>query len=194
MAEDKREHILLAARRTFTRLGYPAATINEIAAEAGVARGLVHHYFKNKEQLFIEVMRSMYEGALGPAAFDQIPAETPEELARGVVDLMRMAFRSAPDFFILDYESLSVSRRSEPVRKALYSLWRSYRRETEEAIERLRELGTIQTERPAPELTTMTIALIHGLGLQILGEPEIAEQEETWTALGETMSTLFSSR
>ncbi len=189
--EEKRELILLAAMRMFVKLGYPAATISEIAREAGVARGLVHHYFKNKEDLFIQVIRSFYEGAVGPAAFDEIPAKNPEELAAAVVTLLRQAFDSAPDFFALDYESLSVARRSEPVRAALHAMWRAYRRKTEQALERLRERGVIRSRRSAAALTTVSIALIHGLGLQILGEPETADDEETWEALEASLVLLF---
>ncbi|MEV2241367.1 TetR family transcriptional regulator [Micromonospora sp. NPDC049891] len=52
-----RETILDAARATFAERGFDASTIRAIAASAGVDPALVHHYFGNKEQLFLAAMR-----------------------------------------------------------------------------------------------------------------------------------------
>jgi AcrR family transcriptional regulator len=188
---DKRELILVAARRMFVTLGYPAATISAIAGEARVARGLVHHYFKNKEDLFVQVMKAYYDEALSPAAFDAIPAESPAELATAVVALLRQAFQYSPDLYAMVYESVSVSRRSEPVRTALQEIWTYNRRATEQSLERMLAAGTIRNRLGAKALTTMSIALVHGLGLQLLGEPEVAEQEETWEGLKSALAHLF---
>jgi AcrR family transcriptional regulator len=51
-----REAILEAARGAFARGGYDRATIRDIAAAAGVDPALVHHYFADKEGLFIAAM------------------------------------------------------------------------------------------------------------------------------------------
>ena len=51
-----REAILEAARGVFARAGYDRATIRDIAAAAGVDPALVHHYFGNKEGLFVAAM------------------------------------------------------------------------------------------------------------------------------------------
>jgi AcrR family transcriptional regulator len=52
-----REAILDAARARFARVGYGAATLRGIAAEAGVDPALVHHFFGTKERLFVAAMR-----------------------------------------------------------------------------------------------------------------------------------------
>ena len=51
-----RADILAAAGRAFAERGYARATIRGVAQEAGVDPALVHHYFGNKRQLFIEAM------------------------------------------------------------------------------------------------------------------------------------------
>jgi AcrR family transcriptional regulator len=51
-----REAILAAARGAFAQVGYDRATIRDIAAAAGVDPALVHHYFDDKEGLFIAAM------------------------------------------------------------------------------------------------------------------------------------------
>jgi AcrR family transcriptional regulator len=50
-AEDRRRQLLDAAVRVFARKGYHASRVGDIAEEAGVAHGLLYHYFKSKDEV-----------------------------------------------------------------------------------------------------------------------------------------------
>ena len=50
-AADKRRAILDAAVRVFARQGFHACRVSDIADEAGVAYGLVYHYFASKDEI-----------------------------------------------------------------------------------------------------------------------------------------------
>jgi TetR/AcrR family transcriptional regulator, fatty acid metabolism regulator protein len=52
---DKRRQILDAAIRVFARQGFHATRVSDIADEAGVAYGLVYHYFKSKDEVLNEL-------------------------------------------------------------------------------------------------------------------------------------------
>jgi TetR/AcrR family fatty acid metabolism transcriptional regulator len=52
---DKRRQILDAAIRVFARQGFHSCRVSDIADEAGVAYGLVYHYFKSKDQVLNEL-------------------------------------------------------------------------------------------------------------------------------------------
>jgi TetR/AcrR family transcriptional regulator, fatty acid metabolism regulator protein len=54
-AADKRRQILEAAIRVFARQGFHSARVSDIAEEAGVAYGLVYHYFDSKDQMLNEL-------------------------------------------------------------------------------------------------------------------------------------------
>ncbi len=54
----KRRQILDGARRTFLANGFDAASMNEIAREAGVSKGTLYVYFKNKEELFEAIVEA----------------------------------------------------------------------------------------------------------------------------------------
>ncbi len=62
---DKRRMILDAAVRVFARQGFHACRVSDIADEAGVAYGLVYHYFASKDEildtLFLERWDVMLE-------------------------------------------------------------------------------------------------------------------------------------
>src|SRR5512132_4495321 len=62
--EEKRRQILEAAVRAFARKGYHACRVGEIAQEAGVAYGLVYHYFTSKEALLQTIFRETWEQML----------------------------------------------------------------------------------------------------------------------------------
>jgi TetR/AcrR family transcriptional regulator, fatty acid metabolism regulator protein len=51
VAADRRRQILDAAVRVFARQGFHACRVSDIADEAGVAYGLVYHYFRSKEEV-----------------------------------------------------------------------------------------------------------------------------------------------
>ncbi|MBN9618575.1 MAG: helix-turn-helix transcriptional regulator, partial [Actinobacteria bacterium] len=57
--DARREQILECATELFGERPYAAVSTGEIAREAGVARGLLNHYFGTKRDLYLEVVRRM---------------------------------------------------------------------------------------------------------------------------------------
>ncbi|GIM96559.1 TetR/AcrR family transcriptional regulator [Paractinoplanes toevensis] len=57
--DARREQILLVAVRLFGERGYADVSTGDVARGAGVARGLVNHYFGTKKELYLEVIRVM---------------------------------------------------------------------------------------------------------------------------------------
>jgi AcrR family transcriptional regulator len=56
-SHDTRGEILAAARRAFSARGYDATSVRSIAHDAAVDPSLVHHYFGQKERLFVAAMQ-----------------------------------------------------------------------------------------------------------------------------------------
>lgn len=59
--KQRTQEILQAAIHVYAEKGYAASEIGEIAERAGLARGLVYHYFKNKQTLFRELFEHVME-------------------------------------------------------------------------------------------------------------------------------------
>ncbi|MBB3037364.1 TetR/AcrR family transcriptional regulator [Hoyosella altamirensis] len=55
--DERRKQILRAAIRVFEEKSYGSVSTTELAQAAGVTRGLMHHYFGTKRELYIEVIR-----------------------------------------------------------------------------------------------------------------------------------------
>ena len=60
--EDRRRALLDAASRVFARKGFHASRVGDIAEEAGVAHGLLYHYFRSKDEVLETLFREMWGG------------------------------------------------------------------------------------------------------------------------------------
>jgi AcrR family transcriptional regulator len=96
-AVDKRRLILDAAVRVFARQGFHTCRVSDIADEAGVAYGLVYHYFQSKDEvldtLFLERWDVML-GAIREIDAREIPAR---EKLRGIAGFIVESYRHDPD-------------------------------------------------------------------------------------------------
>ena len=61
---EREREILRAAIRVFARSGYHGSRVGEVASEAGVAYGLVYHYFGSKESLLETIFRRTWKQLL----------------------------------------------------------------------------------------------------------------------------------
>ena len=57
--ETRREQILDAANELFAERGYDEVTIEDLAKGAGVARGLVHHYFGGRKEVYLALLERL---------------------------------------------------------------------------------------------------------------------------------------
>jgi AcrR family transcriptional regulator len=62
---DKRDVILAAALEEFSTSGFAATRLDDVARRAGVAKGTIYLYFRDKESLFQELVRAMLSPLVG---------------------------------------------------------------------------------------------------------------------------------
>src|SRR5438477_6136930 len=95
--EDKRALIRAAAVRTFAKKGYHACRVSDIAEEAGVAYGLVYHYFGSKEAVLETVFRETWQLMLTAIqAVEELGEPAPEQI-RKVAAMVLRTWRDDPD-------------------------------------------------------------------------------------------------
>jgi AcrR family transcriptional regulator len=97
LAAEKRRLILDAAVRVFARQGFNQCRVSDIADEAGVAYGLVYHYFRSKDEvldtLFLERWNVMLEVIRDLDGQDLAPRDKLYAIASFIVD----SYRHDPD-------------------------------------------------------------------------------------------------
>lgn len=122
--EARREAILNAAARVFLRKGYYEATLDEIAAEAEMAKGTIYNYYKDKQDLFISLANHGYEH------FDEILSEAKSQrthLAEFLAYLIRTTLQGIIEHVDLAHMLSAVaSQLPEGLRDQVNKIWHEH--------------------------------------------------------------------
>jgi len=95
--EEKRKLILDAAIRVFARSGYHGSRVGDIAEEAGVAHGLLYHYFSSKEQVLQTIFRENWGELLERFRAVETADESAGEKLEGIAKILLRTWRNDPD-------------------------------------------------------------------------------------------------
>jgi AcrR family transcriptional regulator len=95
--EDRRTRIVEAAVHVFAQKGYHAARVGDIAAEAGVAHGLLYHYFASKEELLETIFRETWTELLRALERVEEDVRPAREQLRQVAAILLRSWRRDPD-------------------------------------------------------------------------------------------------
>jgi AcrR family transcriptional regulator len=95
--EEKRRLLLDAAVHVFARKGYHAARVGDIAEEAGVAYGLLYHYFSSKEEVLRSVFRETWRALITTIQSVGEGDDTPREQLRKVAEILLRSWKREPD-------------------------------------------------------------------------------------------------
>jgi TetR/AcrR family transcriptional regulator, fatty acid metabolism regulator protein len=94
---DKRRQILDAAVRVFARQGFHATRVSDIADDAGVAYGLVYHYFSSKDEVLNELFIERWSLLLAAIEETDRTAASPRDKLGAVATFIFDSYRHDPD-------------------------------------------------------------------------------------------------
>ena len=107
---DRRKLILDAAVRVFARSGYHAARVGDIAAEAGVAHGLLYHYFASKEDVLRTIFRENWGELLERFRAVEAADEPADEKLEGIAKIVLRTWRNDPHLVTVMVREVARSR------------------------------------------------------------------------------------
>jgi len=171
--EEARERILQAARRVFARRG-PAATMSEVAKEAGISQGLAYRYFESKEEILATLVKEAAESGGGfSARMERIPG-TPGERLYTLVSHILDARRREPEFYQLLYRVLTDHKTPNELREVVQRSGGTVRTEMRKLIIDGQATGEVAKDDP-DQLLGAVLACLDGLSRAMLAlEPEKA--------------------
>ncbi len=111
--EEKRRLILAAAVRVFARKGYHTSRVGDIAEEAGVAHGLLYHYFSSKEEVLHTVFRENWSELLDTFRRIESSDEPPLQQLQGIAKVLLRTWRNDPDLVRVMVRDVARSRQLE---------------------------------------------------------------------------------
>ena len=112
--------------------------------------------------------------------------------AKAITAILKNVMENDPDFLNLFYEGFAAARQSEPVRKELSSLYGRFRKALTQCLEDAVADGRIQSKLPVKALASVITAIIDGMGLQLLTEPELIKERVIWSGMEQSILDLFS--
>lgn len=187
--EGRRREIAEAVWRAVARRGMGAATVREIAEEAGFSTGVLAHYFEDKDALIVHALHVSVERAIGRM----------EERSRGMVGLERLR-AVLGEALPLDEERAEELRVwisfwaravNNPALAAeqnhWYALWRSG---VQTLIAGCQREGAIRPNLDAAQEAVALVALVDGISLQATFDPERLTPEEQLATLDRHLSWL----
>ncbi|HKX81932.1 MAG TPA: TetR/AcrR family transcriptional regulator [Nitrososphaera sp.] len=193
--QEKSERIMKSALALLAKKGYENTTINDMADSAKVSRGLLHYYFKDKEDLVSKALTygfgSMWEDSIASLA----GASTAEELADGMIDVLKKNIQQNPDFSALLFEMWVSGRRSGKIAKVFGDGLDNTVDELKKLLELASSAGIIKIDPADSEgIVRILLAMYHGLAIQLLTNPEKLKDKKLWAPVRRLLLMAFGER
>lgn len=95
--DERREQILTYSLRLFAKKGLAATKITDISSSAGISQGLIYHYYRSKEEIFVELIRIAYNRMIAAVlALESLPL-TPLEKIKMAIEKLLQGFEENKD-------------------------------------------------------------------------------------------------
>ncbi len=169
--ELRRNQLTRAAYKVISRKGYYNFTVRDIAKEAGLSTGLVHYYFKNKDDLLVTVLRVMNENLRSylAKALEQID-DPKEKIIIFMDEAFRLVEREKEYFYVL-IDFWTQINHNERMRKANIKLYQSYRAECAKILQEGIDKNVFN-KVDVQYTATMIVAFVQGLIIQYIIDNE----------------------
>ncbi len=182
---DQRRAIVDAAYAVLAERGREAATIKEIARAAGVAPGLVHYYFANKEELLLAVLTAASERYTSDmAALAEIAPAA--DLARQALAEPQRRAEFQPAWYRLRYDLFALGLRDSTLGDGVAALLANGRRGIAHVARQA--LPAVADGDDADALAGVLLACFDGLALQKLIDPTF-DLDGAYRALGQLVGS-----
>ena len=172
LSGEKAQRIVDAMRESVAKRGAAGSTFEQVAAEAGVSRGLLHYYFGTKERLLVEVVRRDTE--IRVARLDDAlgKAKTADDVLTVLVSSLNDMIENEPGFFLILYELFSAGRRNHDIQREIGQLFDRTRSHVAEVLEAKEKEGVLSLRSDAEAIVSFLLALADGFALQALSDPD----------------------
>ena len=159
--EEMQHGILDAAMQVYSKKGYHAATIANVAEAAGLGKGTLYLYFKNKEAIAIAMVDRHFKG-MEDRFFGEAMPETLDAFAKGLSQTMNIPDDHAK-FIRVFFEVFGPSFASDTFSAKVASFFDKLGTHYAGQIVHLQEVGSIRRDADAKKLGRALASLIDGM-------------------------------
>ncbi len=180
--DQTRQRLLDAALKIFTKKGYAAASVEDIAAAAGYTRGAFYSNFRGKSELLLELLRLDHERR--QADLDRIFVDnaTREQMEASVLGYYSRLFHDNTCFLLWDEAKLHASRDAK-FRARFIAFMHEKREEMVRYIQTFSERAGTPLPLPAELLAIGLMGLCDGVQSLYVSDPQHVTAELTESVL-----------
>ncbi len=165
VAPRRRAEIIEATFFCIALKGYSNITMQDIADSAGVSKGVIHYYFRNKEELFLSVFEKLIGDLDNHISIRVQQADTPPEKLRAIAGAVFEKVRENKKFQVVLLDFWAHSTKNPTLKAANARQYARYRHLTKKIIAEGIKTGYFKKCEPA-YVASALIGLIEGLTIQ----------------------------
>jgi AcrR family transcriptional regulator len=185
---ETRERILRAAAEVFTSRGYDGASLDRVAAAAGLTKGAVYSSFSGKDELFFALVADRLEERIAVVADAADGQRDLRALFDEAEDDLAALFTTQRDWHVLFIECWIRAVRDPERRVAWARQRRAARAVITDFFERHAAATGESLPAPAADLALAAMALSNGLAMEYIVDPESADPGLFARMLGQLVS------
>jgi TetR/AcrR family fatty acid metabolism transcriptional regulator len=165
IAPKRRAEIIEATFFCIALKGYSNITMQDIADSAGVSKGVIHYYFRNKDELFLSVLEKLIKDLDGHLARNVDRAKTPPEKVRAIINAVFEKTGANKKFQVVLLDLWAHSMRNPTLKAAHRSQYARYRHLAKKIIAEGIDEGYFKKCEPARAASAI-IGLTEGFAIQ----------------------------
>lgn len=180
--DQTRQRLLDAAQSIFLSKGFVAASVEDIAEQAGYTRGAFYSNFSSKSELFLQLLKRDHENVMADMRAIFKGGESRSQMEARVLDYYSAHFREN-DCFLLWMEGKLQAARDPDFRVGFVACLRELRAATTEYIRQFSAQVGTPLPLPAEQLAVGLLALSDGMQFSVAFDPQAVTPEMTEAVL-----------
>ena len=172
LSDIRRQQLSNAAYKVVSQKGYSNFTILDIAAEAGLSAGLVHYYFKDKQDLLLHLFKETQNNVRRRLLAELDKADEPLGKLNIFIEESFLLFEREKDYFSLLFEFWTEIHRNEDIGRMVRKLYQAYREEVSIILRDGVEKSVFQP-MDIPYTATLFVSMVQHTIIQHLIDAEV---------------------
>ncbi|HRV60353.1 MAG: TetR/AcrR family transcriptional regulator [Solirubrobacterales bacterium] len=172
---ETRDRLLDSAARVFSKKGFAQASLDDVAADAGLTKGAVYSSFESKDALFFALMKKRIDQRL--ELIESLGRESQDSMPEAIDRFAEMG-RAQDDWHLLFIEFWSRAVRDPD----LHADFVRHRRAARASIARLLQVQSeklgISLPASPDDLAVGLLALSNGMAIERIGDPEEIDEHQ----------------
>jgi TetR/AcrR family transcriptional repressor of bet genes len=165
LAKERREQIVRALNRCVSKYGLQNTTIKKIAQEAGVQPGILHHYFKDRDEIIEEMVKTIVDEVSAKYLEEIQRYQDPEKRFREGISFLFGPMMVNDEYAAFFSDCWAEAKRNPRIRESFKMLYERFRRGIIDLLVQSGKVSGLSTKE-IEDVAAMIVAIQDGVSLQ----------------------------